>query len=1030
MTAPAPLTVVELEQALQTAEPAVRLAPPRILRRVLKHDRQLPGLGLQVPHRKSYVIARDKLLAITNRTELGLPANSELPPTVILLPRPDPEKLARQDRSRTLIDGWRLLFHARIDQLLAERIAQGKLTEADVRDRARRLGATEFEEVRNVLKQERYLLPPEDDRTVWTEFIAVYLEIRHFSPSLLANTFPGIEDVAAIDRLVAEDVDGTAVLAATRPASAPSPDVGHAGAEQDERQTHVPDLSIVAEPLRRKLLDRANRAAAQGNQVRAAILDQRAGRTAEAEAELAHLGDRLQTALQLDDAHRRAWQSGLIALLSPASRGLWPVAARLLYDLQNVCVDQERPVYEVGLAEWALALGRLPVLRLLPGQAEVRTLKHLRSALGRLPGAPLPETDRRRLADLLHAAIHDAEDRLRCRFRPVIQDALHEVGLRPHHLPERVAHDKLIEELLDQIGERGYLTMGDLRDALSRNQLKLGGLEEFIWGDRLLLLNRRLPVTLDGIFHRGPIYMRALQRASAVAFGNPPGRFLTRFVALPFGGAYFLLEFLQHVLHAFGTAPPAHVVNRWSVLGVGLLLLGLLHWPRFRQKIIHGMRTAGRGLLWLVRDLPQLIGDLPPVRRVLESDPWRWFVRFVCKPLIPAAPLGVLAGLIGGPAVAATCGMLAFVATAVLLNTRFGGEVEEAVVDGIVHAWHRLYGSLLPNLFRWVVDLFHEMINQMERLLYAVDEQLRFRSGDSQLSLVLKAIGGLVWFIVTYIVRFTVNLLIEPQINPVKHFPVVTVSHKLVMTMGVPFMVRLMVTLFDMHHAEALAIAGTVGFLIPGMFGFLAWELKENWSLYDVNRSPALRPVKVGSHGETVSRLLRPGFHSGTIPKLFTRLRKAERRALRGGRWQAFHKLSAARHHIEEAIHRFLNRELIRLLQESKNWGGLPLQVGAIHLATNRIRVVLRCSTFDAPNLDLTVDERNGRLEAHVTETGWLPRLSPEQRQALAAALAGLCALTGVEAVAPIPWNRWVETWQRDQAGQAFPEPLPSPLGL
>src|SRR5262249_58981978 len=67
--------------------------------------------------------------------------------------------------------------------------------------------------------------------------------------------------------------------------------------------------------------------------------------------------------------------------------------------------------------------------------------------------------------------------------------------------------------------------------------------------------------------------------------------------------------------------------------------------------------------------------------------------------------------------------------------------------------------------------------------------------------------------------------------------------------------------------------------LLPGLGGFLVWELKENWRLYAANRPPTLRPVMVGSHGETLARLLRPGFHSGTLPKLHAKLRKAERRA-------------------------------------------------------------------------------------------------------------------------------------------------------
>ena len=69
-----------------------------------------------------------------------------------------------------------------------------------------------------------------------------------------------------------------------------------------------------------------------------------------------------------------------------------------------------------------------------------------------------------------------------------------------------------------------------------------------------------------------------------------------------------------------------------------------------------------------------------------------------------------------------------------------------------------------------------------------------------------------------------------------------------------------------------------VGALIPGIFGFLAWELKENWRLYAANRPPQLKPVRVGAHGETMMRLLRPGIHSGTIPKTYAKLRRALRR--------------------------------------------------------------------------------------------------------------------------------------------------------
>ncbi|HQU47129.1 MAG TPA: hypothetical protein PK867_30270, partial [Pirellulales bacterium] len=71
-----PLSVSELERALADIEPAALLAPPRILRRVIKQDRQIGGIGLKVPHRKLYLIDAERLLEIVDRDELGLPSHA------------------------------------------------------------------------------------------------------------------------------------------------------------------------------------------------------------------------------------------------------------------------------------------------------------------------------------------------------------------------------------------------------------------------------------------------------------------------------------------------------------------------------------------------------------------------------------------------------------------------------------------------------------------------------------------------------------------------------------------------------------------------------------------------------------------------------------------------------------------------------------------------------------------------------------------------------------------------------------------
>ena len=111
--------------------------------------------------------------------------------------------------------------------------------------------------------------------------------------------------------------------------------------------------------------------------------------------------------------------------------------------------------------------------------------------------------------------------------------------VRPANLPERVAYNKLVEEMLDPIVARGFTTLGDLRDAASRGNLKLSDVAspaEFLRGDRLLQSDRELARALDGVHRRGEVYLRWLQRFSALAFGTPAGRFLTLYLALPYGG--------------------------------------------------------------------------------------------------------------------------------------------------------------------------------------------------------------------------------------------------------------------------------------------------------------------------------------------------------------------------------------------------------------------------------------------------------------------------------------------------------------
>ena len=834
------LTLAELECAVRTTDPAACLVLPRILRRVIKQDRRLGGFGLRVPHRTSYVIGREPLLQAVDTAELGLSGDAVLPEKVVLLARPDPQELAETPAGKILIRCWRLLFHARIHLVLEERLAGGRLSPAIVRRRIRQLGAARFDEIRTVLGQEDWLLPPRSDESIYAEFVAVYLELRHFSGSFLPRYFPGLaglsrhggappsgensgfDDLQAVDRLVAQDIDAPGLFRATRPPAAPDPRDRYELADlaslpiEPEAPASEPELRVEhpSQSEYRRLMRKSQRPAWLGNVVRAAIYRARAERLAPPEfagrvrsaikLDIYRLIRRLQAALELDADSPQPWHDSLFALLRQTPRGIWTVEARLLYDLQKVCVDHEREIYTIDLVEWALSGGRRPIKRHLPNQRDVLMLKHLRSAARRLAVVRLSDAQRRQLALLVHQSQRRVEARLREQIRPQIAAALDAVGLAPQNLPERVARKKLIEELLDQIGQRDFLTMGDLRDAISRNNLKLADLSgprDLVRGDQLLRADRELALALDGVYRRGEFYLRWMQRLSSLGFGTRIGRFLTRYAVVPFGGAYVALVFASHVWEwitgaqaagetdtsdftEFGaelTTGEFHLTSPTVVFTLGLLLC-LLNSAAFRRGIVSVLKTCYHLLRAAVIEPIRWVVQSPLLQQILHSRPFALAFRFLIKPAIWTGIVWpFLPPAVANRQTAMGTATSIFLAVNLLLNSRLGRNVEEVIVDAVTQAWQRFGLRLITGLFWLVVDVFKWFLETVERLMYAVDEWLRFRSGESGVSVVAKAGLGLLWFFVAYVLRFAVNVLIEPQINPIKHFPVVTVGHKLLL---------------------------------------------------------------------------------------------------------------------------------------------------------------------------------------------------------------------------------------------------------
>ncbi|MBC8113401.1 MAG: hypothetical protein H7062_03425, partial [Candidatus Saccharimonas sp.] len=783
---------------------------------------------------------------------------------------------------------------------------------------------------------------------------------------------------------------------------------------------------------------------------------------------------RIQAALELTDDDVRPWLAMCERLLPAARRGFWNANARLLFDLQQVCLDHEQEIYKVDLLRWLRSLGKDSLKHPLPNQRVVMMSKHLRSAALRVPAVQIDAEGRKELSDLLHAAADAAEHLLRKRMEPLVASALTEAGFAPSSVVERVAFRKVTHELLDGVVQRGFLTLGDLRDAVSRNQLKMPDLtdsQEFVSGDPLLRTDRLLASRVDGVYQRGPFYLRWLQRLSSLAYGTHYGRLLTRFLFLPFGLSFLTLMAVEEVAHLVigyqptstthaavdsHTTPPStseasetqpaaseqpraeppddsdaatdsdeaptdaavppptadvsliaagHVTVRHhlvyshlNMFWLGCFLFALIHAPAFRGAVVSLLKTTWKVLKVALVEVPLRIVKFPPVEWLLKSFPMKLFRRIVLAPLLATAVFCLVLPYFGVYDRPNRWWSLAILLVSiVVLNSRIGRDTEELTREFLSRTWYRIRTHLLLGLFTLVVDAFQWLMDGLERVLYAVDELLRFRSGESGVALGLKAVFGLAWSIIHGVIRFCVTLLIEPQINPIKHFPVVTVSHKLVLgTLTIP-LATVLERFYD--RATAYTMTGLILSGIPGVFGFLAWELKENWKLYSANRPPTLRPVRIGHHGESLLRLLCPGFHSGTIPKLFARRRRAARKAHQNLNVNKQARYTEKLHHEAESLRHFVDRELIGLLRESRTFHERSLSVEHVELATNRVAILLLDEAQPDEPVHIEFAEQSGWLIAGVAELGWLADLTDEDRAVFRTALAGLYKLGAVDLV-------------------------------
>jgi hypothetical protein len=960
----------------------------------------------------------------------------------LAVPEPDDLHIDHRSEPEILRFYWQLLFCDAVERAVAGAIPSPDQAEL-------------LEEARFVLESDRRISEEADDASVWTCFLSRAATRAMFTPDSIPFFFPALGSAERLKESLLQNVDLATLLAQTRPDGAADAIANRAEFSGNDinavvvplPETVPPFANFVRQALSRwKASDRNGSAAALGELlVTLKPILRWSEDTARAWGRA--LVPLLPAALDGHWPHARRLLSDLQTLAQDLSGELYTV------DLPGAIRSRFRkPVRrKLTVARDVFLHRKLSSARRHLDHSHLSDEDEHRLADLLERDTELAETRiRSTLGPLVQMSLTESGFIPANTVERIARDA---------------AVAELLDKICDR-GFLRFGDLRDAIAKHGPKMADLAGLREWFKGDALLRADRLLAERLDGVYHRGEAYLRTFQRLSSIGFGNRAGRWATLYLILPFLGAFLTLEFAQHVVHGAigvyglvskvlapkvnppteslpapvpipGPVEPAvigpdgpldffdepfqinpeeatrvlqqvvtssaghdhpgpYFVTWPAVLILGVILLGLLHWPAFRRFAWDLVKILGRLIRAAFYTIPLALWNSPAVRWFRNHPAVKFlYRRFSTSTALTLVLVGTMFLLGAAPGRILRWTVYSFVVLSLFANTPIGRRFEDDTAGVLADLWKLIRVNLLPGIITWFVWIFRELVGAFERVLYSVDEWFRFREGQTKPNVALKAVLSLIWFPLAYVVRFAFNLLIEPQVNPIKHFPVVTVSHK-VLFAAIPAIRDLL------GVSEATVVA--VIWCIPGIFGFLAWEFMENWRLYRATRSRKLRPLAIGHHGETVRRLLRPGFHSGTVPKLYRKMRIAVRKAERKGTPVDRHRFDHDRHHVAIAVARFLDRQFLALLRTTPEWNGQRLSVEGVAMTCRTIRAELHLGEGRVALLRYDYVDDHTQQTVELTGSG---SLSPEQRRFFDQALSGLAARAAMgEGIDRIAWER------------------------
>ena len=1018
-----------LEAELRACHAGALLASPRVLEKATASGGALRGSTVAMA-RGYVVMARQDLFRRVEPTEVGITPTMVLPETVYLVARPTDDDLARtrshpslgtqppreeidrQERETRLLRGrcGRLLFQALVEDALtgpgwnaAE--AAGFLDTLDIVAR---------EEIRSTLEAEGRLAHGGSDEDLAREFLVYLALLDTLEPDRLPICLPILD----ADLLRKHSARLAARVNLAELAGLCQPLLGIApGARETEQEPdpYVLQLEGSAERCHERR-DLVGAACAMIQVARLSTGDR--SRRAEdlARSHLRELAAGLAGPLHLRAADAARLEARLFPVLEKADQGRFITNEyRLLLELQGIMNEAERPARSLDIYRWLTSVGTRPVSRQLPHQDMVQASRRLQSVLRYLPGARIDEEDSAALRDLFRGSLATCREALRDRFQPFLEDALDDVGLQPRHPLERVSRRKLVRELIDRILADGYFSYFDVRDAISRNSLKLPDItDRGEWGadDPLLRLDRLLTFKFEGIYQSGQFHAKALQNLTSALFGTQWGRLFWSFVIAPYGMALLVVSIVvilaRHLPGGSGKQDEISPVSTiWAWLWIGLIGTALSYTlanDALRARVTSWFLWIASGLHWLVEDLPGILARHPAFRAaVVIPLKVAWYL--AAKPGLVMLALHVLTPLVIPNLF---IGVALWFLIALVMTTRPFLLLDRRLAEILVDFVHAVRAGLVGRLFEAFDRLYKTLIKAVETALVRADEALRSRGDDSAAMTTLRAAASLVWIPFRATGRLLFVVLIEPMLHPLK-LPICFVAAKVLYPvlgpMGSESWIPALAPLLG--YWPAMTFVTTTIFLMPNVFGFLFWEFRENRGLYEANRPGRPRPAPAGPSGEDMRALMEPGWHGGTLPRIFSRLRRAGRPAAEGGDRARERQALKQLEDVRESVVHFLRRNLIDPLAVSPGWmeaapgqWSRPLEVREVTLSTHRVRGFLAPAEAPEgapPALVLTFEFRGGCLWANVRAGQWLHDLPPERREGVALAVAWCLCAGGVQ---------------------------------